>query len=654
MRLRSSLLTLLLLVPFLCVAQDPDQRILIYVDGKTTEAGEFIRMYQKNIGPDKNISVDDYLRQYIIFKLKVTDAIREGYDTVSAFRTELSSYRNQVAQNYLTDRTTKEKILKAAYQRSLTEINAWHILIGLPDDPLPADTLKAWEKASDVRERILRGEPFEQVARSTSDDKSVLVNGGNIGYFTVFQMITPFEDAAYSMKKGEISEPVRSPYGYHIIRVADIRPSKGKIRVAHIMKSVPPGSGEEAIKKAEKEINDIYQLLLKGESFGKLAGEYSDHKSSAALGGEMDWFGTGEIITQFSEAAFSLNDTGSYTKPVRTPYGFHIIKLLDRIAPPSFDEAKEGLENKINQSYLNSSGRRSFIEQRKKEYGFRTDKNSFNWFVLNTDTLIIQGLKKYDRTDMPSGNIYTFAGQGLTNNEFADYIEKRGYIIDTKDSAAFISRTLDTRSADHLISYENSLLERKYPEFRYLMNEFHDGILMFEISADKVWNPVSEDTAGLMNYYETHKEDYMSEPGVAAKIYTLRIPGKHDELGASYRRYSRRRDPDNLMLRKYNRKKDSTLVITEGRWLRGQNKSIDSLDRVIGHQICTFDGYPSVAVISELIDPVPLEFESVQEEVINDFQEYLESSWIEQLKEKYNVKIDNSVLNEIKKRLVYE
>jgi peptidyl-prolyl cis-trans isomerase SurA len=399
------------LLPAICQAQDLNNKILMTVGGNKVQAGEFIRMYKKSIEPGKTLDVDSYLQQFIVFKLKVSDAAALGYDTTKAFRTELSGYRNQLAQNYLTDNEAKEKLLRKTYQRSLTEINAWHILVALAPEALAEDTLKAWQKASDIRERIIKGESFETVARATSDDQSVKINGGNLGYFTVFQMIMPFEDAAYSLKEGSISEPVRTPYGYHIIKVTDKRPSKGRIKVAHIMKNAPPGTGENEAKKAEQEINSIYKKLQDGASFKDLATKYSDHKESAAKGGELDWFGTGEIISDFSEAAFSLRDTGNYTKPVRTIYGWHIIKLLDRRPPGSFEESRSYLESKINQSNLNSLSKKSFIEKLKKEYKFTINQDAYNWFVLNTDTLIIQGLKKYDRATMPATNLYTFANQ---------------------------------------------------------------------------------------------------------------------------------------------------------------------------------------------------------------------------------------------------
>jgi peptidyl-prolyl cis-trans isomerase SurA len=624
------------------------------VNENKIQAGEFIRMYKKSVEPGKTLDIDSYLQQFIVFKLKVADALSEGYDTTKSFRNELNGYRTQLAQNYLTDTQTKEKLLQKTYQRSLTEINAWHILIAMPQEVSSADTLKAWQKAIDIRERIIKGEPFEIVARGSSDDKSVKINGGNLGYFSVFQMIMPFEDAAYSLKKGNISMPVRTPFGYHIIKVTDKRPSKGKIKVAHIMKAVPPGTDDNEAQKAEKEINSIYKMLQEGASFAELAKKYSDHKESAVKGGELNWFGTGEIISEFSEAAFALTDTGKYTKPVHTIYGWHIIKLLDKKSPGTYEESRSFLESKINQSYLNSISKKTFVEKLKKEYNFQVNQDAFNWFVGHTDTLIIQGLKKYDRTSIPDVNLYSFANQYITTNEFADYIEKRGSLIVTKDSSVFINRLIETRVSDHLISYENSVLEKKYPEFRYLMNEFHDGMLLFEISGKNVWNRVSNDSSGMHNYYNEHKNNWLSVRGIDAEIYILKAPDGEKSLSSALKKYSQRPDLDDLLLKKFNKKNDTLLFIKKGTWFKGDNPEIDKIEWISGSQPFTSDGFPSIILIKRVIEPSPLKFERVQGEVMTGYQEFLESEWIRQLNKKYSVKIDNSVLGEVKKNLKNE
>jgi peptidyl-prolyl cis-trans isomerase SurA len=652
MNIRSSITIFIFsLLPLFCDAQDLNSKILLTVDGKKSEAGEFIRMYKKSIEPGKNQNPDEYLKQFVIFKLKVADAMRLGYDTTKAFKTELNGYRTQLAQNYLTDSQTKDKLIKSAYQRSLTEINAWHILIALPPDASPADTLKAWEKARDVRVRILSGEPFENVAKSASDDKSVMSNGGNLGYFTVFQMIMPFEDAAYSMKKGEISQPVRTPYGYHIIRVTDKRPSRGRIKVAHIMKASPPGTADADAVRAKEKIFEIYKKLQAGTSFREMAKTLSDHKESAVKGGELEWFGSGEIISDFSEAAFAIKDTGKYSMPVQTPYGWHIIKLLDRQPPKTFEDSKSFLESRINQSYLNSLSKKSFVEKLKKEYKFRINQEAFNWFVQNTDTLVIQGLRKYERATMPDGNLYTFSNQVTTTKDFANYIEKRGNMVATTDSVIFINQSIETKASDQLISYENSLLEKKNPEFRYLMNEFHDGILLFEVSGKKVWNRVNEDSTGLRKYYEDHKNNYLTQPGINAKIYTLRRKDAEKTLASAWKKYSGKNNRDNLLEKKFNKKTDSLLIITEGRWLRGNDRQLDSLKWAVGSQALKRGGYPAIINITGLVNPVPLSFEEVEGEMMTGYQDYLERTWAEQLKEKYTVKIDNMVLGEVKKKL---
>ncbi len=652
MNIKSSLLiSILFLSPAFCQAQDLNNKILLIVGGKQVQSGEFIRMYKKSREPEKKLDIDSYLQQYIVFKLKVADAIKQGYDTTKAFRSELGGYRNQLAQNYLTDNQAKEKLLRKSYERSLTEINAWHILIALPPEVSPEDTLKAYQKASFIRDRIVLGEPFEQVARGTSDDQSVKVNGGNLGYFSVFQMIMPFEEVAYSLKKGSVSMPVRTPFGYHIIKVADKRPSKGKIKVAHIMKAAPPGTDESEVKKAEAEINNIYKMLQEGASFSDLAKKYSDHKESAQKGGELNWFGAGEIVSDFSEAAFSITDTGKYTKPIRTIYGWHIIKLLDKKKTGSFEESRSFLESKINQSSLNSISKKSFVEKLKKEYNFSINQLAYTWFVKNTDTLIIQGLKKYERDSIPSGNLYSFANQHFTTKEFAEYIEKRGSMIVTKDSSVFIDRSIESKVTEDITEYENSMLEKKYPEFRYLMTEFHDGILLFEISGKKVWNKVALDSLGVHKYYNDHKNNYLSKPGIEAKIYTLKSLKEEKSFASVYKRYSQKPDADNRLLKYYNNKNDTLLTIHDGKWFKGDDDDIDRLQWNKGEQSFLRDSFPSIIIINKLIDPTPLKFEEVQGEMMTGYQEFLESDWIRQLKEKYNVKVDSVVLEEVKKKL---
>lgn len=637
-----------------CNSQDMSEKILMTVANKEISAGEFLRMYKKSSEPGQKADVDEYLQQYINFRLKVADALSEGTDTTASFRNELNGYRNQLSQNYLTDTEAREKLLRKIYERSLTEINGWHILVNCPEGSSPSDTLVAWKKAREIRERILSGEPFDQVARGSSDDPSVRINGGNLGYFTVFQMISPFEDAAYALKEGEVSDPVKTPYGYHIIKVADRRPAGGKVQVAHIMKVSPPGSGEKETKEAEKSINELYDRLQKGESFSELAKKYSDDKQSASSGGKLNWFGTGEIISDFAEAAFSIKDTGNYTKPVRSPYGWHIIKLLGKKPHGTYEELRSLFESKINQSSLNSLSKKTFVNRLKEEYNFSINPTAYDWFLKNTDTLIIKGKAGYNRDRLPSGYLYSFADRQLSNTEFADFIEKRGSRIDTKDPSYFLRESVESLASVQLLKYEDSILEEKYPEFRYLMNEFHDGILLFDVSEKKIWNRVQEDSTGLQKYYDEHKDEYLCKRGIEATIYSLRSENGARSLYSAYRKYSRKPDTESLMKNEFNNHGDSLLIIRKGVWHEGDDPELDKLKWKRGVIRTRRDGNPSLIAIRRIIEPSPMPLEEIRGEMMAGYQEYLENEWIEQLKKKYTVKIDTRVFEEIKKRLKNE
>ncbi|HPF03156.1 MAG TPA: peptidylprolyl isomerase [Bacteroidales bacterium] len=648
------LLLIFLAYPWYAGCQTPDEKVLMTIAGREVTAGEFLRMYRKSLEPGQTGSPEEYLSLYVNFKLKVADAINEGIDTTAAFRNELNGYRNQLAQNYLTDNEIREELLRKTYQRYQTEINAWHVLVSCPENASPEDTLAAWKKAEALRQRIVSGEPFEQVARGASDDPSVKNNGGNLGYFTVFQMITPFEEAAYNLRQGAVSHPVRTPYGYHIIKVTDKRASRGKILAAHIMKVSPPGTGEKEAKAAEDAINNIYSQLQEGASFSELARLHSDHRESAANGGRLNWFGTGELISELSEAAFAITDTGKYSRPVRTVFAWHIIKLLDRQAPGTFEETRSFLESKLNQTYLNSLSRKSFVEKLKKEYNFNVNEAAMNWFIVNTDTSKIRGLEKYNRAKMPAGNIYSFADLHFTNRDFAAYLEKRASRLATTDPGYFIKQSIETSISDQIIKYEDALLEEKYPDFRYLMTEFHDGILLFEISGRKIWNRVQEDSAGLHDYYESHKKEFFAPESVTAKIYTLRNSTGEKKFIRNYRKFSRKPETDSLMIGFYNRGNDSLLIIREGTFIRGDETVIDMVRWSEGSHITRSGGFPSVVVISEVRQPQPMAFDEVQGEMINGYQGLLENRWIEQLKQRYAVTINDQVLDEIRKRIADE
>jgi len=352
-------------------SQNNNEILLTIHDRKITKA-EFERIYRKNNRNSSIIdkkSLEEYLDLFINFKLKVIEAKELGLDITASFIKEFEGYRKQLAKPYLIDNKTNEELISEAYKRIKQEVRASHILIRVDINATPEDTLFAYNKTLNIRERLLEGEPFEIVAKRTSDDPSVKNNGGDLGYFTAFQMPYSFETAAYNTNVSELSMPVTTRFGYHIIKVTDKRVAQGQIKVAHILLTVSQGAKQEEKEKARKKIVDIYEQLKNDEDFGELAKKYSEDPGTAKNGGELPWFGVGRImVREFENAAFALKKNGDISGPVRTSVGWHIIKRIDKKEIESFDEMKTQLENKISKDERALISKMSFIQKLKREY----------------------------------------------------------------------------------------------------------------------------------------------------------------------------------------------------------------------------------------------------------------------------------------------
>jgi peptidyl-prolyl cis-trans isomerase SurA len=630
------------------LAQDLDSRVLLTINGKDITAGEFLWLYEKNNYGESTNTISEYLDLYILFRLKVEAAIDEGMDRKDSFTDELNGYRKQLARNYLSDQEIKEELLQKAYKRYLEEINVYHIMVKCPADASPADTLEAYKKAIDIRERIRLGESFTAVAKGASDDPTARFNGGNLGYITVFQTPLKFEDAVYSMSPGMLSRPVRTSEGYHIIKVQDRRDNSGRVKVAHIMKACPPGSSDKEAERAKAIIDTIYKELLAGIPFEDLAGKYSDDKGSAGSGGELPWFGAGEMIHEFSEESFSLLRNGDISPPFRTLYGWHIIKRLEKENPLPYDEARRILESKMSHSYLESLSKKSFVDKLKKEYDFTVDRSSLDWFYSVADSVFRSGNYKWNEKDIPRGNIYTFSGKALSNRLFADYISSMGKRAYSNDSIKFINTLLDLKSYDDLVKYEDSVLEKKYPEFGFLMKEFHDGILMFEISNKELWSKLDEDDPGLFSYWESRKNEFMSDEEISCRIASISPDagkGRTKKLTRVLRKQIKT-DIDDENLAEYGKYASRNLVTVEsGTFKKGENSILDKIRKSRGTMVVSDDNGTHIVYISEIKEAKPKTFEEAREYLIDDYQALLEKNWQKQLREKYDVKINENVLN---------
>ena len=638
-------------------AQDWKEEVLLTVNDSKVSAGEFMWVYRKNNSNTNKSTVDEYLELYTLFKLKVEQAKEEAYHQTESFSSELEGYRKQLAKNYLTDQGIKEELLKNAYERSKEEINVYHILVKCPADAIPSDTLMAYDKAKNIRERIRLGEPFVSVARGASDDPSAMFNGGNLGYLTVFQTPIVFEDAIYSMKPGELSRPVRTSEGYHIIKVQDRRPESGSVKVAHIMKATPPGASKEIINETKSEIDSIYSLLLGGGSFSDLARNYSDDKGSALNGGELPWFSTGQMVHEFSEAAFSLLRDEDITLPFRTIYGWHIIKRIDRKAAPGYEEKKNILESKMSQSYLESLGKKSFIDKLKNEYNYKVNSECLDWFYSVADSAFRAGSYRWYEKDIPDNDVFSYAGREVSAKEFADFISKMGKRAFSSDSIEYINRLLDLKSYEDLENYENSILEQKYPEFRYLMNEFHDGILLFEISDKEIWSKTSKDSDELRAYWESRKNEFLTEESIRARIFSIdEKAGKRRtkmlvrEIRALIKQGA---DSSSIMLLDDGFNKEF-LSYSHNIYKRNENTVIDNIRWHTGTTVFKGSNGTYIVDVENVTEARPLPYDEAISFIIDDYQEMIEKNWVQQLRNKYPVRMNKVILNRIKQALADE
>jgi peptidyl-prolyl cis-trans isomerase SurA len=646
MKTFSKLLPLLVLsVSLMAMGKDP---VLMHINDKPVYKSEFEYIYNKN---NSNNSLDkktleEYVELFINFKLKVEEARTQGLDTTKAFITELSGYRNQLIKPYLTDAKAEESVVLNAYERLKEDIEVSHILIRITPDSSPADTLKAWQRIKEIEERVKK-EDFAAVASEVSEDQSVTENDGYIGWITGFRTVLPFEEMAYATPVGTISKPVRTNFGYHIIKVHNRRESHGEILVSHIMRFTAQGD-EELNNRAKASIDSLYQLVKSGADFGEIAELHSEDRGSASRNGELPWFGTGRMVKEFEEVAFTLTEKGQISEPVQSPYGWHIIKLLDKKGLPSFEEKKDEIERQVKRDERAQAGQKAFIEQLKKEYRLRILRGGrLDDFISPLEGKTLTDSSFLAETAHLNRPVLRFARKTLTQADFHQYLVNNPS-VGGKTDAGDIIRTKFTEFTDRkLLNYEDSQLEKKYNDFRLLMQEYHDGILLFEVSNNEVWEKASKDTEGLAAYFEANKDKYTwDKPHFKGRV----IHAKSQVIMDKAKQVLITQPADSID--KYLRQLNDSIVnvkFDKGLFVQGDNVFVDYYSFKTGDQPVSDANFPYAYVAGKMLNYTPEEYTDVRGLVTADYQEYLEKAWIAALRAKYPVKVNQKVLSTVRK-----
>jgi peptidyl-prolyl cis-trans isomerase SurA len=637
-----------------------DNRSLLNIAGESVTVDDFMYVYKKN-NTQENItdkkSIEEYLDLFINFKLKVKEAEALGYDTVTAFKKELAGYREQLAEPYFVNEDITEALLKEAYERYKSDIRTSHILVKVGPSAMPEDTLAAYNKIISAKNRIAKGESFEAVAKDISDDpsardrlsqqnKTMPGNGGDLGYFTVFDMVYPFETGAYTTEIGNVSEPVRSDFGYHLIKVTDKIPAQGSIEAAHLYLQMPENATHEDSVNLKLRIDSLYIRLQNGESYEDLVKEYSDDKGSATRGGLLPKFNVNRMVPEFIKAISTISDSGALAKPVQTYYGWHIIKLYSKSGTKTFEEEKENLAKRLKKDSRSQKSKDAIIQDIKKEYGYKVNEKGLSKMYGIIDSAIYEGKWVIPvKTDL-NATVFTLGKQSYTQKQFAGFIAADQNIAKGDNINEFVNKKFREFSDKECKLYEDSRLEQKHPEFKAIMKEYRDGILLFELTNDKIWTFATKDTTGLKNYYNQHKNEFMWDTRLDASVYTFQDTNYIKKV----RMLLNEGKTDDEVLKAINNDSLNILKIERKKYQSKDNELIDSIKWKKGvSENKVVKGKTVFVVVHDKVEPEPKTFDESRGLITAGYQDYLEKEWIKELKAKYPVVVNNEVLSTLTK-----
>lgn len=651
MKISRILIFVFLIAPYFLIAQTKD--VLFTIDDNPYYTDEFIRVYNKNLDlvkDDSQKDLDKYLELFLGYKLKVQKANKVGLQYGTNYQNELKSYRNQLSKNYVNDSKVTNELVKEAYDRLQQEIRASHILVLLDEGATPEDTLKAYNKILDIKRRLDAGEDFVTVAKQTSEDPSVKDNNGDLGYFSAFRMVYPFENATYKTNVGKVSKPFRTRFGYHIVKVVDKRINRGEVTVAHIM--ILKNSDEAQNAKAKSTIEDIYQKIQQGESFETLAQQFSEDKSSAPKGGVLQRFGSGQLSSEeFENVAFELKDKNQISKPFESQFGWHIVKLIEKHPVRTYDEMKSELEEKIRKDERSLLITNSLAKKLRNKYSILKDvKILVKIKAVVTDEFYAQTWAANDKTKEIKGIVLTINKDKKINaNQFVDFIiGKQKSNIKTKPISRLVDELFEKFIDEQLIAYYNENLENEFPDFKNIMEEYRDGLLLFDLMEKEIWNRAKNDTLGLSEYFKNNISNYQWK-----KRYNLDILSSTDsKVIEKVQKLLKKGKSIDYIKEQLNKDGKVNVMSKSGLYEEDYDVLPQFKDLSKGvSAIVSKDKYYFVLNVIEEKPAGAKELSECRGKVISDYQQYLENHWVDELKKEFKISINQEVFSKVKNQL---
>ena len=621
------------------IAQNKNEDILFTIEGDPVYASEFLRVYNKNLDLVKDETqkdIDGYLKLFINYKLKLKEAKALGLDEKTSYLREFESYKKQLSKNYLTNSEVTESLVKEAYDRLAFEVKASHILVRIDENASPKDTLAAYNEVLKLRDRVI-SEGYEAVQKDVHNGKTIFAE--DLGYFSAFKMVYDFENAAYNTKVGEVSMPFRTRFGFHIIKVFDKRASRGEVEVGHIM-----------IKEDESKINEIYKRLEQGENFESLAKQFSEDKSSSSNGGKLKPFSGGELSSQkFEDVAFSLENENTYSKPFKSQFGWHIVKLYNKKQLEPFEEMKSNLEAKIKRDSRSQLISTSRLNNLKKQYDLSEEQPALPYFISILNNDFLRGRWSLPDNFEAEKPLFKIKDKQLTYNDFGQYLLKsQRRSAGNKAFKDIVEDNYKMFFENEVLKYEEENLETENEEYAQIVGEYRDGLLLFDLMENEIWNTTKKDSVALQNFYESHKEDYFFNERLDAVVASSAKKGNIKKVA----KLLQKGDSIDSIKKAINTKDVINVSFTTGEL----DKEHQALPKDFEFKTGVSDVYKHndayvVVKVNSVLPKTQKTFEEAKGKIISDYQVFKEDNWLKELAFKYVVNVDQDVLKNIKSKI---
>lgn len=638
----------LVFVSAFSVAQK-DTDVLLTINDKPVYAKEFKQVYKKNLDlvKDKDQkTVEGYLDLFVDYKLKVEEAYAQDLHKRPVYVADFKKYEEQLARNYIYEKKLTDDLVEEAYARGLEEIEASHILINCTVTALPQDTLKAYNKIKLLRDRALKGEDFTKLVVNNSEEPRVKESKGKLSYFSVFTMVYSFENEAYNTPIGGISDIVRTQFGYHILKVTGRRERTPKISVSHIMISTQKDTSDAP----EKRIQELYALLKQGEKFEDIASQFSDDRATGKKGGLLKDFNRGDLRAPgFEEAAYQLDKPGDLSKPVKSQYGWHIIRLEKKYEPETLEEKRVELERRVNDGIRSKKVTSAINNQIKDKYGFKRGNDISFFYDFVSDSILV---KKWSYESLGASEnklLFKIGDSEIRYNDFAEFLVERQMTTKPRDGKTeLLDIFYDEFETKTLKDYYKSRLEIENDAYGSVIREYRDGLLIFEVMGDNVWNKAKNDSIGQLAYYEKNKTNFNWKERVGGTI----VSSSSEDMVKKAAQLMKDGTPNSKIQEILNIDGKINAILTRGIFEKGQKELPEELEFKLGvSKIHQGDNRFTVIKIDDVISPSPKKFEDVKGKVLSEYQNEVEKEWMDSLRKKYTVEVNQKTLKKLKKSL---